>query len=232
MLKQERKINAKYEEGGILETLKSNLNPYNWGVNDYTNKGNFNTAYSSAKKTGEKEFMYNGKRYNTNYAGTPRQEVGAYGINGKSVDTKYIDNPAEINLYPAFGRFLPGHIGAAISNNQTSVDYSSTGNNSYGLNNINKNKGEKTYNAYGQNNLTFSNKAASLPQGDYGLFYGDEYTPSDWNLITNNCADNVCDAFGIPRSKGIQTHSGAMSKIKEKYPTIDITGRNYIDYSN
>ena len=229
MLEQERKIKNKYAEGGILETLKSNLNPYNWGVNDYTNKGNFNTAYSSAKKTGEKEFMYKGKRYNTKYAGTPRQEVGTYGVDGKPVHPMDLNHPAQVNLYPAFGKYLPGHISASIGDNKTSIDYSSTGNFPFGINDV-KNKGEKSFNVYGQDNLNFSNKASSLPTGDYML--EDKYTPSDWNLFTNNCADNVCDAFGIPRSKGIETPTGAISKIKEKYPTIDVTGRTYDDYEN
>ena len=219
----------KAQIGGILNSIHPMLNPSNWGVNDYSNKNNFDQAYESAKKAGDQEFMFNNKRYNTKYAGTPRQEVGRYGVNGYPIDKKYIDNPAEVNLYPAFGRYLPGHIGASIGDNQTSVDYSPEGNMPLGLSDIDKSRGEKTYNVYGQNNLTFSNKAASLPTGEY--FIEDEYKPSDWNLFTNNCADNVCDAFGIPRSNKIETPQGTMNKIKKTYPTMDITGRNFVDYS-
>jgi hypothetical protein len=60
---------------GWLETLKSNLNPYNWGVSDYSNKGNFNSAYASAKKTGEEEFIWNNKRYSVNDKNTPGQRI-------------------------------------------------------------------------------------------------------------------------------------------------------------
>lgn len=218
------------QKGGWIESITSAINPYNWGVEDYSNQKTFNEAYSSAKKAGNEEFLYNNKRYNTKYAGTPRQEVGRYGINGKPINTKYINDPAEVYLYPAFGRYLPGHVSASIAENQTSVDYSSRGNYPYGVRDSYKRKNEKTYNVYGQNNLTFSNKAASLPTGNY--FIEEEYTPSDWNLFTNNCADNVCDAFGIPRDKGLMYPSDAVESIKRKYPTIDITGRTYDDYNN
>lgn len=54
---------------GVLEKTYSrivtNINPKNWWVGDYTDSGNFDTAYHSAKKQGEKEFLWNGKRYAT-----------------------------------------------------------------------------------------------------------------------------------------------------------------------
>jgi hypothetical protein len=217
-------------QDGLLEKLKSRLNPYNWGVEDYSKEKDFNKAYSTAKKSGEKEFMYKGKRYNTKYAGTPRQEVGVYGVDGKPVNIKEASDPSQVNLYPAFGKYLPGHVSASVTSDSdaASVDYSSTGNNPFGLSKV-KNKGEHTYYVYGADQDKFYEKAAALPTGDYML--EDKYTPSDWNLFTNNCADNVCDAFGIPRSKGIQTPSGAVSKIKKKYPTLDVTGRTSKDYS-
>ena len=217
-------------QNGWLDKLSSKLNPYNWGVEDYSKEKDFNKAYSTAKKSGEKEFMYKGERYNTKYAGTPRQEVGAYGVDGKPVNIKEASDPSQVNLYPAFGKYLPGHVSASVTSDSdaASVDYSSTGNNPFGLSKV-KNKGEHTYYVYGADQDKFYEKAAALPTGDYML--EDKYTPSDWNLFTNNCADNVCDAFGIPRSKGIQTPSGAVSKIKNKYPTLDVTGRTSKDYS-
>lgn len=71
------------QDGSLLPSwnkVKSVLNPKNWGVEDYTDKGDFNTAYSSARKAGEKEFMFNNKRYNTNYKGTPEQQLKETGI--------------------------------------------------------------------------------------------------------------------------------------------------------
>ena len=41
------------------------MNPYNWGVADYSEKGDFNTAYSTARKEGKDEFLFKGKRYST-----------------------------------------------------------------------------------------------------------------------------------------------------------------------
>ena len=219
-------------QDGWLEKLKGSvLNPYNWGVEDYSKEKDFTKAYNSAKKTGEKEFMYKGKRYNTKYAGTPRQEVGTYGADGKPIHKLDQSHPAQVNLYPPFGNYIPGHVSAGATNvpGSASVDYSRMGNYPYGIAGVKK-KGEHSYYVYGADQEKIYDKASSLPSGDY--FLEDKYTPSDWNLFTNNCADNVCDAFGIPRSKGIQTPTGAVSKIKEKYPTIDVTGRTYDDYEN
>ena len=74
------------QDGSLLpdwDKVKATLNPKNWGVEDYTDKGDFNTAYSSARKAGEKEFLFNGKRYNTNYKGTPQQQLKETGITDK-----------------------------------------------------------------------------------------------------------------------------------------------------
>jgi peptidoglycan hydrolase-like protein with peptidoglycan-binding domain/uncharacterized membrane protein (UPF0127 family) len=218
----------KYQTGNWKEYLPNWVNPYNWGVEDYTNKyETWDKAYAAAKRAGLKEIMWNKGpnpgRKNLNYAGTPRQEVGAYGINGQSVNVE--NSPSQVNLYPPFGEFLPGHVSAMVSaydQNSASVDYYPIGNMHEGIGRT-KNKGEHSYYVYGANKERFTNKSASLPN----IFSN----ASDWNLFTNNCADNVCDAFGIPRSKGIETPSGTLSKIKEKYPaTLDVSGRTYDDY--
>ena len=212
--------------------IPSWANPYNWDVADYSDKGDFNTAYSAAKKAGEQEFMYKGKRYNTKYAGTPRQEVGAYGVKGKPVHSIEQNHPSQVNLYPMFGKYIPGHVSVSVTNDpeSASIDYSKAGNYPFGIGRA-KREGERSYYVYGADQNKIYNKAMSLPMGEFGWLAGEtEFKPSDWNLFTNNCADNVCDAFGIPRSKGIQTPVGAVFKIKEKYPTIDVTGRTYDDY--
>lgn len=38
------------------------LNPLNWGVPDYSDKGNFDQAYALARKNNDKQFMYGSKR--------------------------------------------------------------------------------------------------------------------------------------------------------------------------
>ncbi len=65
---------------GIFDSVVSKLNPFNWGVTDYSKSGSFKNAYSAALKNNEKEFMYNNKRYNTNYKGTEQQQLSATGI--------------------------------------------------------------------------------------------------------------------------------------------------------
>lgn len=203
------------------------LNPKNWGVKDYSESGNFSSAYKEAKKSGEDEFMWQGERYNTKYAGTPRQEVGAYGIKGKPLTKKQIETVASISVFPPFSEYLPGHMAASIWDNTVSVDYSSKGNQPFGTYAGGEHKKRNIYNIYGVDRVKFSEKAASLPS-THPLV--DSKEKSDWNLFTNNCADNVCDAIGIPRSKAITTPWGAMDRAKEKYPSIETTGRTRDDY--
>jgi hypothetical protein len=66
----------KFQPGGFLDKISSTLNPFNWGVEDYSDKGNFNTAFAQAKKAGEKEFMYNNKRFNTRKDTDPIPYIG------------------------------------------------------------------------------------------------------------------------------------------------------------
>ena len=56
------------EDGSLLpdwDKVKAVLNPKNWGVSDYTDKGSRGAAFAAARKAGEKEFMWNNQRYNT-----------------------------------------------------------------------------------------------------------------------------------------------------------------------
>jgi peptidoglycan hydrolase-like protein with peptidoglycan-binding domain len=194
------------------------LNPYNWGVENYTDKGNFSNAYEAAKKAGEKEFMYNDKRYNTRYAGTPRQEVGRYGVNGQPVD---IDNSIRLSKYPSMSMKYMGHI--AAENDGNVVDYGPSGNFKSSTQDV-----EKNYNVYNANKKLFNEVSKNLPiKLDP---FKEEKNPNRWTLATNNCADNVCDSFDIPRSIGVQIPDYAIDKIKEKYPTLDVTGRTNEDY--
>jgi hypothetical protein len=205
----------------------SALNPKNWGINDYSNLKSFNEAYKIAKTNGENNFMWNGKRFNTSYAGTPRQEIGAYGINGKPVSKEMLNNEAILNYYLALNnnKFLPGHIEAEaeFEDRPYSIDYNDYGNNNYGIN-TEKERGKKTYNVYGLNKERFKEKALSLPDG---IKWNSTY-----DLYTNNCADNICDAFDIPRNKILTTPKYAKNQILNKYPTIESTGRTYDDYYN
>ncbi len=202
------------------------LNPKNWGVKDYSDAGDFSKAYQSAKKSGEEEFMWNGERYNTKYAGTPRQEVGAYGIAGKPLSKKQVEDVATVSVFPPLSEYLPGHMAASIKNNQVSVDYSAQGNRPFGTYTGNEWEGSPSfYNTYGVDQKKFYEKAGSLPTPMMG-----DTEKSDWNLVTNNCADNVCDALGIERSKGVTTPWDAMDRAKKKYPSMDVTGRTRDNY--
>lgn len=69
-----------FQEGGIIKAETGwhvYINPRNWGVSRDYEKGEngkmrtFNQAYKAARDNGEKEFLYNNKRYNTTYQHVP-----------------------------------------------------------------------------------------------------------------------------------------------------------------
>lgn len=79
--------------------------------------------------------------------------------------------------------------------------------------------GRKEYRVYGVDPVNFFKKSQELDREVYkSIGY-------NWNLVTNNCADNMCDAFGVPRDKFITTPQDAIEKISKKYPTLEVTGR-------
>lgn len=73
-----------YAEDGSLfpdwNKVKATLNPKNWGVPDYSDKGSRGAAYAAARKAGEKEFMWNNQRFNTKYDGTLQEQLKETGI--------------------------------------------------------------------------------------------------------------------------------------------------------
>jgi peptidoglycan hydrolase-like protein with peptidoglycan-binding domain len=193
-------------------------NPNNWGVEDYTDKyKTWDEAYAAAKKAGLTEIMWNKGpnpgRKNLEYAGTPRQEVGAYGIKGKPVHSS--DLPIQINKYDAFHEnYLPGHISAGYVGRQPSLEHRTS---------VNKT-------LRGTNKMS-DNKA------DQNLFvYDSRLNPKNvrpgYNLVTNNCADAVCDALSLSDRDAIETPSGVVEKLlnSQEHPSLDVTGRTYADY--
>lgn len=63
-----KKVAEERKDGSLihnLDTITSILNYKNWGVNDYTDAGNFETAFKKANQKGQKEFMWNNKRFLT-----------------------------------------------------------------------------------------------------------------------------------------------------------------------
>ncbi|MFN9116347.1 MAG: hypothetical protein ACK5XN_40410, partial [Bacteroidota bacterium] len=79
-IKKKGGIIPKAQVGKTVNKIISNLNPFNFLVNDYTDKGDFNKAYRAAREQGEKEFLWNNKRYTTNYNGTLKEQLDQTGI--------------------------------------------------------------------------------------------------------------------------------------------------------
>jgi hypothetical protein len=55
---------------------ESLFNPKKWGLNDYSDYSSYNSAFRNARESGEKEFVYKGKRYNTNLV--PKEQSDLY----------------------------------------------------------------------------------------------------------------------------------------------------------
>lgn len=132
------------EDGSLLpdwDKVKSILNPKNWGVEDYTDKGDFNTAYSFARKAGKKEFMWNNKRYSTNYKGTPEQQLKETGITDERLGIQgKLENRAYKTIKPSV--YDDDEIGQNIKNfinNRNRFDTSEYSNLSKQLIEANKN---------------------------------------------------------------------------------------------
>ena len=99
-------VMADYAEDGSLfpdwNKVKATLNPKNWGVTDYSDKGDFNSAYSTARKSGEKEFMWNNKRFNTDYD-LSKEEISNKG--NRLVDTALKMAEKKVDTYrPPLGK--------------------------------------------------------------------------------------------------------------------------------
>lgn len=227
----------KNQRGGVL-------NPTTWFTKDYSDSGNFNSAYGDAKRDGKSSFMFKGKRYSTDYAGTPRQEAGKY---GKGLSAEDLQNPSYVKLNPVGHKnTLPGHI-AATSGNMTkeitniegygqgelntnlSVDYGLGGNMDYGnigsnYRNADSSKGEEGMFIYNKSaNSGIDNKSKSLRN------------KKDWCLLTNNCADVVSDAYGLQRDSFVPTMPGAVfNRLKDKYggAAVKANGRMDEDYQD
>ena len=97
-----------------LKTTK--LNYKNWGVKDYTDKGDFNSAFSIARQAGEKEFMWNNKRYSVTIKNLP----------GERIKEIY---DLSVKLYYQYGddnmkaRGHPGIMGWNSDENPINIDY-------------------------------------------------------------------------------------------------------------
>ena len=219
------------------------INPRNWGLRDYSAVDDYSTAYNRAKSSGQDEFYWKDKRYNTKYAGSINEEIATYGVNGQNVNP---DDYITVYKYPYLDEvYSPSHIaadqsgqilnyignekhwnfGKYLSDNNISintvwdiptVDYGPRGNHGYFTTTSmpEESKSVKEYRVYGADPLTFFKKSRELN------------SKSDWNLLTNNCADNMCDAFGVPRDKSITTPNSALERISKKYPTLEVTGRS------
>ena len=217
------KFIPKYKEGDIISKVKSILpskvNPKNWGVSDYSKEGTRSKAYSVAKSSGEKEFLFNGKRYNTNYAGTPRQEIGKYGVNGQPVNMN--QDHIQVNLYNKFGEFLPGHLETGIirpNDKLVMSDGISMDANGVNRKKISVNGGDSQYYVY---------------NADLNKYKDSVQNKQTYNLLTNNCADQVCKSLNITTANkvlGVTTPPKTVDAIKNKYPTLVVTGRTTRDY--
>ena len=79
-----------------LGTITSILNYKNWGVTDYSHIGNFGDSYNAARKSGEKEFMWNNQRYSTLRENKNPNMLDSY--ESKFIPTTYLKNMIGSNV--------------------------------------------------------------------------------------------------------------------------------------
>jgi hypothetical protein len=84
---------------GFWEKLGSALNPYNWGVDDYSEYKTRDDAFTAARKAGDDEFMYNHKRYNT------RKDIDDLLVEGTQEEKDYINKKIK-KEYPEFFKLM------------------------------------------------------------------------------------------------------------------------------
>lgn len=72
----------------FINSLITEINPKNWGVPDYSYKGSRAAAYAAARKAGEKEFIWNNKRFHTLNSGTASQQFNMYGNTNAMIMSK------------------------------------------------------------------------------------------------------------------------------------------------
>jgi hypothetical protein len=119
-------IASQYAQDGSW--FPSWMNPLNWGVTDYSDKGDFNTAYSSARKEGKKEFLFNDKRYNTDYKGTPQQQLKETGLTNKQITESkmlkkvYKNTTPYTTILPPLIQGLKGYAGFEDKNRDINVE--------------------------------------------------------------------------------------------------------------
>ena len=122
------------EDGSLLpdwDKIKAVLNPKNWGVPDYTDKGSRGAAFAAARKAGEKEFMWNNKRFNTQSDMSPEQQLKVYGITDERFQNQnIIKNKIHKNLQPRGYNDPLKRVFKALttSSNRDVVDYPSRSN--------------------------------------------------------------------------------------------------------
>lgn len=80
MAQNGEKLNKGFLEG-LWDGIKMGVNPKNVFVTkDFNKEKDFDTAYTKARNKGEKQFMWNNKRYSTNMEGTPQEQLQWSGI--------------------------------------------------------------------------------------------------------------------------------------------------------
>ena len=107
-LKKMVQIKMTDAQNSIIKKINElNLNPKNWGINDYTNKGDFNNAYTNARQAGEQEFMWNNIRYNTNYKGTSKEQLAETGITNAQLQYQNIIKKRLVENLNPYGYLSP-----------------------------------------------------------------------------------------------------------------------------
>jgi len=92
------------------ETVKSTLNPENYGVTRYDDKAsNFDEAFAKARRQGYNEFIWDNKRYTTKSDANTRQQLDMYG-NTNMITNRPKSSYNIINKAGKYENYSPGEV--------------------------------------------------------------------------------------------------------------------------
>ena len=164
-----------FKQGGIIKAQTGwsvYLNPKNWGVSRYDVDDNghprsFNQAYGAARASGDKEFLYNGKRYNVSYKRTLPQPIKQKLVT--SLSPQQIQIATDIWNYLSQKKVSPKNAAAIMGNIMQESSFirnamQQGGDNAEGL-----------FQMHGQDlqayhNWKASNQTGKYPELDYALY--------------------------------------------------------------
>lgn len=191
-----------------INSVLSAINPKNWFKEDYSQYETYGEAYQKARNSGDKEFMYKGKRYNSKYKGTPQQQLKETGITDSQIHNRgFIEKRMGENMYPfGYGDTIQRVYSAVVLNEKAPKRKKLEQ-----LQNYTEDKKNGIEEKNGNKRLDAHNLYVGLPQKN-NTFGISQYKPSkqkDKNIVYYNLTEDLSDM--------LIANSGSAMNVGEKF---------------